>query len=112
LPDIRENEVVAGTFACRHDWNRMGDELNIVVDNGGRLLDVVVEHPVYGEIRAQLMLSSRREVQEFLARLTDSGAEPLYTVTSGIHLHHIEAPSISVLEKIRGELKQAGILLE
>ena len=32
------------TIACRHGRDRLGEELYAVVDNGGALLDVVVEH--------------------------------------------------------------------
>ncbi|HWR38304.1 MAG TPA: transcription repressor NadR [Patescibacteria group bacterium] len=112
LPGMQMADVVRGTFACCHGRDRIGEELNIVVDNGGKLLDVIVEHPVYGEIRAQLMLSSRREVAEFLEQLAVCQAEPLYTVTGGIHLHTVEAPSMQVLEKICQELRQAGVLLD
>ena len=112
LPGRQESGRVSGTLACRHERERIEEELYIIVDNGGKLLDVMVEHPVYGEIRASLMLSSRREVSAFLQRLEDSGATPLYTVTGGIHLHTVEAPSANVLEKIRGELRQVGILLD
>ena len=112
LPDAPTAGTVNCTVACRHERERIEEELNIIVDNGGKVLDVSVEHPVYGEIKGQLMLTSRREVREFLERLATGRAEPLYTVTGGIHLHTLEAPSEQVLAKIRHELKLAGILLD
>ncbi|SMC00056.1 hypothetical protein SAMN00808754_3245 [Thermanaeromonas toyohensis ToBE] len=100
------------TFACRHDMEGMEQELLIIVDNGGRVLDVVVEHPVYGELRGFLMLSSRREVYEFLENLQRSGAKPLYTLTEhGVHLHTVTAAKEEALEAIEGALARAGILL-
>lgn len=101
------------TFACRHDMAGMEQELLIIVDNGGRVLDVVVEHPIYGELRGYLMLSSRREVYEFLKNLNRSGAKPLYTLTEhGVHLHTVTAAKEEALEAIELALTKEGILLE
>jgi transcriptional regulator of NAD metabolism len=71
---------------------------------------VIVEHPVYGELKANLMLSSRRELADFLTKLKDSGAEPLSSVTGGIHLHTVEVPSPEVLVRIKSELEAQDIL--
>ncbi|MBP2656821.1 MAG: hypothetical protein H6Q73_4390 [Firmicutes bacterium] len=103
------NNVVA-KFACRHDREKMAKELAIIIDNGGKVLDVIVEHSVYGEIKANLMLSSRREMEEFLNKLSD-GAEPLSMVTGGVHLHTVGASSRAVLANIEAELKAEGILI-
>ncbi|WP_093797019.1 transcription repressor NadR [Sporomusa acidovorans] len=99
-------------LACRHDSKRMEEELATIIDNGGRVLDVSVEHPVYGEIKATLMLSSRRDLAEFLQKSAESGAAPLSLVTGGVHLHTVEAASTEVLDKIAAELKTLGILFE
>lgn len=110
LPSQRVQGAISAKFACRHDWGRIEEELAIIVDNGGKVVDVVVEHPIYGEIKANLMLTSRREVGEFIQRLTNSGAEPLYTITGGVHLHTVEAASAEVLDQIKKDLEKAGIL--
>lgn len=103
---------ITAVFACRHKHEKLADELNIIVDNGGKVLDVVVEHPLYGEIRANLMLSSRREVADFIERLKESGAEPLAIVTGGVHLHTIEAPNNKALQAIEEGLRELGLLLK
>ena len=36
-------------IACKHDSSKILEELNAIVDCGGILLDVSVEHPIYGE---------------------------------------------------------------
>jgi len=105
-----QSNTVSAKFACRHDREKMAKELAIIIDNGGKVLDVIVEHSVYGEIKANLMLSSRREMEEFLSKLAE-GAEPLSTVTGGVHLHTVEASSQSVLTNIEAELKAEGILI-
>jgi len=105
--------VYRRTFACRHDMAGMEQELLIIVDNGGRVLDVVVEHPVYGELRGYLMLASRRDVYKFLENLHKSGAKPLYTLTEhGVHLHTVTAEKEEALNAIELDLAREGILLE
>ena len=75
------------TIACRHDAAAMREELYIAVDEGCTVADVSVEHPLYGELRGQLQLSTRHEVDAFLARSAECAAQPLSLLTSGIHLH-------------------------
>ncbi|CEP68549.1 Transcription repressor NadR [Moorella glycerini] len=101
------------TFACQHDLAGLERELQIMVDYGGKVIDVVVEHPLYGEIRGYLMLASRYDVQKFVADLKASGAKPLYTLTgSGVHLHTVEAAREDILDIIAAHLAKAGFLLE
>ncbi|MFZ5943266.1 MAG: transcription repressor NadR [Bacillota bacterium] len=97
-------------FACQHDSKGMAEELTIIVDNGGKVLDVIVEHPLYGELKGNLMLEKHSDVQQFLENMKLSKAEPLSALTKGIHLHTIEAPSQGVLDKIHQELNKAGFL--
>ncbi len=46
------------TVACRHSGTQMRSELYTIVDNGGAVLDVTVEHAVYGQISAKLHVFS------------------------------------------------------
>ena len=41
--------------ACAHNREQMEDELNICVDYGCEVLNVIVEHPVYGQLTGQLV---------------------------------------------------------
>lgn len=110
LPSGKHTRVSTVKIACRHDWQNLAEELAIIIDHGGKVVDVIVEHPVYGELRANLMLASRRDLAEFLRKLDDSGAAPLSIVTGGIHLHTIEVPSAAVLQEIEAALNKRGIL--
>lgn len=111
LPAVISSKVTA-TFACQHGLDQLGEELAVMIDNGGKVLDVAVEHPLYGEIKANLMLSSRRDLADFLQRLKESKAEPLLALTGGIHLHTVEADSEEILTMIKEELSRLGILIE
>jgi transcriptional regulator of NAD metabolism len=111
LPGIKNQMGLTAKIACRHGRDKLADELTIIIDNGGKVLDVVVEHPIYGDIKGNLMLSSRRDIAEFMRKLEAGGVAPLSLVTDGVHLHTIEVPSAKVLKTIETELKEQGILL-
>lgn len=112
LPSTAASYKKQATLACRHSRDELHEELSIIVKHGATVLDVVVEHPLYGEMRANLMLSTQAEIDSFLQRLTQSGAEPISIVTGGIHLHTIEADSEAVILAIREELKEKGLLVK
>ncbi|MEW6624104.1 MAG: transcription repressor NadR [Bacillota bacterium] len=110
--NVLTGSVLTRTFATQHDTAGMEEELKIIVDAGGRVVDVIVEHPLYGELRGLLMLSSRLDVENFVANLQSSKAKPLSVLTNGVHLHTVEAVSEEVFSRIEQELAQAGILLQ
>ena len=99
------------TLACRHTAEEMGKELDVMVDNGVTVRDVIVEHPVYGEIRADLMLESRRDVAAFLRKMEAAGAPPLSQLTAGVHVHTVEAKSQEELDDARQALAVLGFLV-
>ena len=98
-------------LACVHRPEDMGRELELMVDNGCTVLDVVVEHPVYGQLVGQLQLSSRYDVEQFLNRSRSGAARPLSDLTGGIHLHTIRATDEKTLERVIQGLKDKGFLL-
>ena len=97
--------------AVKHAPEEMEAELNAIVDNGCTVLDVIVEHPIYGQITGVLQLASRYDVDAFLERLSCPGTRPLSSLTEGIHLHTISCPDEQVFTRLKQQLKQAHILL-
>lgn len=102
---------ITRTIACRHTLAQTGQELDILVDNGCTVLDVIVEHPVYGQLTGQLQISSRYDVEQFLARVRDSDAAPLSMLTGGLHLHTLCCPNEDAYTRACAALKAAGLLL-
>ena len=49
---------VERTVACVHAPEEMERELNAIVDAGGEVVDVIVEHPVYGQLTGLLGVRS------------------------------------------------------
>lgn len=108
----KEREGLIKTVAVVHTQEQTEQELCIMVDNGCTVLDVVVEHPIYGQIVGQLQLSSRYDVSQFIERLETGGGEPLSALTGGIHLHTLQCPDEAAYERTCGSLRSAGMLLE
>ena len=98
--------------ACRHDAAGMEAELNAMVDQGCAVLDVIVDHPVYGQLTGPLQLASRYDVGEFLSRCAGEGARPLSDLTGGIHLHTLSCPDEDAFRRVQGVLRDLGVLLE
>ena len=108
----REGDGLLHTVAVRHQDREMERELLICVDNGCTVLDVIVEHPVYGQLTGQLQISSRYDVEQFLARIRDSDAAPLSMLTGGLHLHTLCCPNEDAYTRACAALKAAGLLLD
>lgn len=108
----RATDGITRTIACRHTLAQTGQELDILVDNGCTVLDVIVEHPVYGQLTGQLQISSRYDVELFLARIRDSDAAPLSMLTGGLHLHTLCCPNEDAYTRVCAALKAAGLLLD
>ena len=62
---------VERTVACVHAPEEMERELNAIVDAGGEVVDVIVEHPVYGQLTGLLGVRSRYDVAEFVRRVEE-----------------------------------------
>ena len=101
------------TIATRHtDYPSMEEELLIFVEEGARVLNVIVEHPLYGEITGSLMLATKRDVQHFMEKIRGSGREPLSSLTAGVHLHRLEVPNEDSWMRIYDRLEEKHYLAE
>ena len=73
----RPERVCERVFWVRHSNEQIQDELNTIVDNGGEVCTVIVEHELYGRISVELPIRSRRYVQEFVENVSKGQARPL-----------------------------------
>ena len=99
-------------LACRHTPERTEEELEILVDHGVKILDVIVEHPVYGELRGSLAIESRADVRDFLTQVRTSHAALLSSLTGGVHLHTVEASRPEMILRAKRRLRERGLLLK
>jgi len=106
-----QNHFHKKVIAVCHKAEDIEDELSIIVKFGGIIEDVIVEHALYGELKAMLMIKTLYDVQKFIKRLKEYKAEPLMVLTGGVHLHSIMAESQEILDKIENELKNKDYLV-
>ena len=99
-------------FKVKHTEEQTEDELNAIVDLGGTVLDVYIEHKVYGTIRAPLDISSKRDVRNFMDDLASGVSSPISRVTDGYHYHTVSARSSAILDEIETMLGEKGYLIE
>ena len=109
---LRETGGLTRQVACQHDSAGMEAELNAIVDQGCTVLDVIVEHPIYGQLTGPLQLSSRYDVAQFITRCAQSDARPLSDLTEGIHLHTLSCPDEDAFQRVQAALRDMGVLLE
>lgn len=106
------SQTVERTIPCFHSSEDTKDELLTIVDCGGTVKNVIVEHPIYGEITASIMVSNRHDVEKFIQRVQDTKASYLSELTGGTHLHVISASSSETLDIIENALRSKGYLMD
>ncbi len=108
---LQQTEKIYCVVEVWHSDEQIEDELNAVVDMGGCVADVFVKHEIYGHLKAELNLASRKDVKTFVKGIASGQSRPLKNLTSGRHFHTIEAKTQEDLEAIIEELKEKGFLL-
>jgi uncharacterized protein len=96
--------------AVRHPPEKTADELNTFVDHRVRVIDVIVEHPLYGDLIGALMLKSRDDVARFMKQLRVTGAPLLSSLTGGLHLHTVEFDRVDDFKRAEAALASRGFL--
>ncbi|WP_027407948.1 transcription repressor NadR [Anoxybacteroides tepidamans] len=107
-----QNETYTRIVACFHTPEQTKEELYLIVDHGVTVKDVKIEHPVYGDLTASVMVSNRQEVDQFIQKIEDTKSSYLLQLTDGTHLHTLEADSLAKLDAACCALQKAGFLIE
>ena len=111
---LRPDQIPAAqpkrVFFVRHTTDRVMEEFMTVIDLGGRILDVSVEHDLYGPIRADLLIENVQDAADFVERLNACRDNPLKVLTDDCHFHTVCAPSEKLLDLIEQELRARGFL--
>lgn len=105
-------EGIVHSLACKHTKKQTRDELYAIVDEGCTVVNVIVEHPVYGQLTGLLHLSSRHDVNEYISKSDSKDVRMLSSLTDGIHMHEISCPDEASFERVRNALGRLGVLLQ
>ena len=107
-----EPQVPTRLVKVCHGIDDLADELTTIVDLGGAVLNVMVNHRVYGKITGDLDIRNRRDVERYLDNIRSGKSFPLLTVTSGYHFHRIAGESEEQLDEVESALREKGYLAE
>ena len=107
-----DNSYAHRLFKVNHTVNEMEEEFLAIVDNGGRIQNIMIDHPVYGEIQTLLKLTCRRDVSHFLDQASSNDFRPLSDLTNGVHYHLVEADSEQDIDYIEKALNHLGFLVK
>lgn len=109
---LNEPAVAQRLVKVCHTNEQTEEELNTIVDLGGTVVDVMVNHRVYGKMSANLNVRSRRDVRRFMEDIRSGKSTPLLNVTSGYHFHRITAETEAILDEIVAALEEKHFLAE
>lgn len=107
---IGQTPLCEAVFKVKHSTEETEDELNIMVDLGGTVVDVFVWHKVYGKVQANLNIHSRQQVKQFIEGVRSGASTELMAITGGYHYHTVRAESRAVLERIEKALGDRGYI--
>lgn len=106
-----ENTQPKRVFFVKHSTQQVLDEFKTVIELGGKVLDVAVEHEIYGQIRVDLLIETEADAIEFYNKLLTCKDNPLKVLTDDCHYHTVAAPSEKLLDLIEADLQRKGLLI-
>lgn len=101
---------VRRVFKVRHSEDHTNEELKTIVDGGGTVVEVFVNHRVYGVIRTPMHIQSQRDIDLLVSEIESGNSTLLMHMTSGYHFHTVEAASNEILDGIQAKLEEKGFL--
>ena len=108
---INNEKSFSRIFKVKHTDAEVEEELFTIIDLGGKIKNVMINHRVYGHIEAELNIGSRRQANEFIDDIVSGKSSPLKNITSDYHYHTVEADSEETLDLIENKLKEKGFLI-
>ena len=97
-------------FKVRHTADEIEEELQTIVDNGGKIVDVFVYHKIYGVVKAPMNIKTRKDIYEYVKTLNSGISSPLLKITDNYHYHTVQADSEETLDHIQKDLEEKGFL--
>ena len=107
-----DNNGILKRIVVKHDKDSVQDEFYAIVDNGGKVLDVIVEHLIYGMISVKLNIATRYDADTFVSAIHETGANPLSILTEGLHVHTVCVPDEKAFKRIVDRLTELKIYIE
>jgi uncharacterized protein len=68
---LNDKQEYSRILKVKHEDDEVEAELGAIVDMGGWIRDVFVYHKVYGVIRAEMNIHSRRDIRKYLEEIAN-----------------------------------------
>lgn len=108
---LNQTPLTERVFKVRHSTEQTEEELNLIVDLGGTVVDVFVWHKVYGKVEAKLNIFSRLQVRQFIEGVRSGTSTELMNITGGYHYHTVRADSEEILDRIEQVLNEKNYIV-
>lgn len=99
-------------IVVKHGKDSVQEEFYAIVDNGGKVIDVIIEHSIYGMISVKLDIATRYDADTFVSNINGTGARPISVLTEGLHIHTVCVPNEQSFDRIVDKLKDLNIYIE
>lgn len=94
-----------------HSPAELKKELDILIAHHVEVVDVIIDHPVYGRIKSDLNIRTPKDVKAFV-QMRDQSPLPLFSeVTGGLHYHTLVADEQEYITDAKAALITAGLKL-
>ncbi len=108
---MQKSPFLERVFKVRHTTEQTEDELSLIVELGGTVVDVFVWHKVYGKIEATLNIFSPLHIKQFLEGVRTGQSTELMHITGGYHYHTVRADTEDILDRIENALGKRGYIV-
>ncbi|MBE3595560.1 MAG: transcription repressor NadR [Hydrogenibacillus sp.] len=107
-PDEAQHEVIG----ISHPPERLARELELIVSHHVKVKDVMIAHPVYGRLTAELNIATPKDIRDFVARRQASSLPLFSEWTGGFHYHTLVAAEADDIERAIRALIADGFPVE
>lgn len=107
---MQKSPLKERVLKLHHTKEQTEDELSLIVELGGTVVDVFVWHKVYGKVEAKLNIFSGFQVKQFIEGIRTGKSSELMNITGGYHYHTIRAESEEILDRIENALKERSYI--
>ncbi len=108
---MQKSPLKERVFKIYHTTAQTEDELNLIIDLGGTVVDVFVWHKVYGKVVAKLNISSRPHIKQFIEGVRTGKSSELMNITGGYHYHTVCADTEDTLNCIEAALNEKNYIV-
>ncbi len=110
--EYERESIMEALVVCKHLPVDAVDEMRRIVRAGGVIKDVMIDHPLYGQLHGELQIRTEADINMFIAKMRQHQGRMLSELTEGVHMHTIAYEKPEQLVAIKDTLRAASYLVE